>query len=85
MEKEIRLIRRGVPRQEYLDYFLSVGSEISPGHFLGKQWTVTVGEEREVKVLNCSIAEAEVIFRGEENVIRQLIDDFRLKFLRAGG
>lgn len=84
--KETRLIRRGVPRKEYLDYFLTLGEQAEPGRFIGVNWEVVVGEEREGKILTtCCIVEAEIIFRGEEDVIKAMIDAFRLKFLRAGG
>ncbi|EEG78738.1 hypothetical protein [Dethiobacter alkaliphilus] len=85
VKKEIKLLRRGVPRQEYLDYFLALGKEVEPGRIVGPDWEVVVGQEREAKILNCFIEESEVIFRGEEDVVNELINDFRLKFLRAGG
>ncbi|MDW7650641.1 MAG: hypothetical protein SCK29_12570 [Bacillota bacterium] len=83
-EKETRILRRGIPREEYLEYFKSAGGdETEPGHFVGPGWEVIVGEEKGVKILGQIMRESEILFRGEEEVIGKLLSQFRIKFMRA--
>jgi hypothetical protein len=84
-EKEVRLIRRGVPRWEYIAYFKSLGIEQAPGWFTGADWEVIVGEEKEVIIMHSCLPETEVIFRAEEEIVKAMVDVFRIKFMRAGG
>jgi hypothetical protein len=83
--EEIRLIRRGVPRREYIEYFQSLGKEAAPGHFSGPNWEVILSDERSITVMAaCCVLETELVFRGEAERVRQMVDAFRLKFMRAG-
>lgn len=84
-EKEIKIIRRGTPRQEYLEYFLSLGGSLGEhGVITGPDWKVVLGEEREVIICG-TFLETEIIFRAEEKRCDELIQTFRMQFLRAGG
>jgi hypothetical protein len=83
--KEIRMIRRLVPRAEYLAYFRELGgNEEEPGHFLGPDWEAHVGESREAIILTCTIEEVEVIIRAPDDKIDAMVHAFRIKFMRAG-
>ncbi|MBS4030231.1 MAG: hypothetical protein KGZ63_02255 [Clostridiales bacterium] len=84
-EKEITIIRRGTPRQEYLEYFLTLGGSLGEnGVITGPDWEVVLGEEREVFVCG-KLLETEIIFRAEGKRCDELIQAFRAQFLRAGG
>jgi hypothetical protein len=83
--EEVTLIRRGVARWEYIAYFQALGTEVEPGRFTGPDWEVQVGEERQVTVLRSwSMLEVPITFRGESDRVKQLVDAFRMQFLRAG-
>lgn len=82
--KEIRVVRRGVSRQEYAEYFAGLGMQVEPGRFQGPGWEVVVGEERQAKLHVCVFQEVEIIFRAEDGFVQELVAAFRLKFMRAG-
>jgi hypothetical protein len=84
-QKEVRIIRRGVPREEYIQYFRTQGEETDPGRFTGSDWEVVVGEYRKCQFFNITIEEEEIIFRGPEETVEKMLNAFRVKFLRAGG
>jgi hypothetical protein len=82
-EKEIKILRRGIPREEYVEFFRSIGEEVEPGRFAGHGWDVVVGEERGVNMMGQIMREAELIFHGEEEILADLLTRFRTKFMRA--
>ena len=83
--KEIRMIRRLVPRAEYLAYFRELGGdEEEPGRFVGPDWEAQVSESREATILTCIIEEVEVIIRAPDDKIDAMVHAFRIKFMRAG-
>lgn len=83
-QKEMKLIRRGVPRREYIAYFQSLGQEQESSRFTGPGWEVVLGEERQVELLRCLVQEVEIVFRAEEELIEQMVQAFRKQFMRAG-
>lgn len=83
---EIRMVRRGVRREEYLSYFQALGGvETEPGHFTFPDWDVTVSEERQAALFAHFISEVDIVFRGPERMLPDIVAAFRLRFLRAGG
>lgn len=85
-QSEIRVVRRGVPREEYLTYFKSLGGvETEPGHFAFPDWDVTVSEERHAALFTHTISEVDVVFYGAVEKLPEIVAAFRLRFLRAGG
>ena len=70
----------------YLAYFRELGGTLKEdGVFLASEWEVIVGQEQAVELLKCMISEVVITFRAEEQLVKKLVDEFRLKFLRAGG
>lgn len=85
-QNEIRIVRRGVPREEYLMYFKSLGGvETEQGHFIFPDWDVTVSEERHAALFTHTICEVDVVFCGAEDKLPAIVAAFRMRFLRAGG
>lgn len=77
---------RGMKRSEIINYFISInGENAGAGRFIGRNWQVEVFEENLVAIGSFKIPATKVIFRGEKELLEQMIAAFRLKFLSAGG
>lgn len=82
--KEMRIIRRGIPREEYLEYFRNLASkEVEEGLFVGSDWEVLVDKPRDIKMFGQAMKEVDIVFRAEETLVDQMVAAFRLQFMRA--
>jgi hypothetical protein len=80
---EKRITRRGIPRDEFLAYFVTLGEETAPGHFTGPDWEVVVEKTRPFKLFGQAMVQMDLVFRGEEETVESMLSAFRLKFARA--
>lgn len=85
-----KFIMRGKKRQEFLAYFEGIGGrrEEIPEHetrFDGKDWTVTVGPESEVKIGAIGFSEVPITITCEVERFDAFVKEYRLKFMTAGG
>jgi hypothetical protein len=80
------LEKRGTPREELMDYFISIGGKhIEEGIYIGDKWQVKIGKESFCHMGSMKIKSIELIFYVEEEIIDEMLYKFRLKFLSAGG
>lgn len=80
---EKRITRRGVPRDEYLEYFGALGEETEPGRFIGPDWEVIVEKTKPFVLFGQTMVQNDLVFRGEEKMIEDMLSEFRVKFARA--
>lgn len=77
---------RGMRRSEIIDYFIGIdGKDLGLGKFKGQDWVVEVSEESLITIGSLEIPSTTVLFRGDEERLEQMVFEFRLKFLSAGG
>jgi hypothetical protein len=77
---------RGMPRIDIINYIISIGGKSSSeGKFIGDCWEVEIGEEEVITLGSIKIPSRKVTFRSDEEIVRQMISAFRLRFLSAGG
>lgn len=80
------LEKRGIPRKELVDYFISIGGQyIGEGIYIGDKWQVKIGKESFCYMGSMKIKSTELIFYVEEEIIDEILYKFRLKFLSVGG
>jgi hypothetical protein len=80
---EKRITRRGIRREEFLEYFAEMGEETAPSHFRGPGWEVVVEPNKPFKLFGQSMVQMDLVFRGDEDVVEELLARFRLQFARA--
>lgn len=77
---------RGMKRAELVDYFLSIGGKTSDYEkILGQGWQVEVGNETLITMCSLKFPATLVILRCREDILEEMMDAFRLRFLSAGG
>lgn len=86
MNINVTLEMRGMKRKEIMAYFLSIDEKyLEPDQFIGEGWNAKVNEEKDVRLGSINIPSTVVEFSGNKEQLEQVIADFRLKFLTAGG
>jgi len=84
LEKKLEM--RGMKRVEIVNYFISIGGKvISDRKFIGQGWQVEIEKERVVTLGALKIPATIVSLRCRKDIIEQMLADFRLRFLSAGG
>jgi hypothetical protein len=84
VEKSLEM--RGMKRIEIVNYFISIGGEvISDEKFIGQGWQAEIAKEKLITLGALKITSTIVILRCEKEIVDQLLDAFRLRFLSAGG
>lgn len=84
MEKVMEM--RGIRRQEIVDYFIEIGGDDEgQGSFTGHGWQVEVGQENMVRLGSLEIPSTVVRLQCEEELFENMVYEFRLRFLKAGG
>ena len=77
---------RGMKRIELVDYFLSIGGKaIGSEKIFGQGWEVEISKEKIITLCSLKFPATLVILRCREEIFVQMISDFRLRFLSAGG
>ncbi|HBW38846.1 hypothetical protein [Desulfosporosinus sp. BICA1-9] len=84
--KEYCLEMRGMPHQDLVDYFLSIGGkQIGQGLYLGPDWEVNLSDDWTCTIGSIQIPATQVIFRVNEEDWPEIMKAFRFRFLSAGG
>lgn len=84
--KEYFLEMRGMPRQDLLEYFISIGGKWNEkGTFIGPNWEVDLSETWACKIGSIQVPATRLTFRVKEEEWAEIIKAFRLHFLSAGG
>ncbi|HCM28407.1 MAG TPA: hypothetical protein DIC34_18065 [Treponema sp.] len=79
---ETRAVRRSV----IVSYFMSAGAEeIGDRMEIGPDSGVRVGPEKTVSLGSIDIPSVDLAFYGEKDRTERLVQDFRARFLTAGG
>ena len=85
MEKSVKIISGTMPKY-ILEYFNSLtANNDSNKRFWTDEWEVIVGDDLNKKKGSIYIPAIEIIFKAEENICDRLLEDFRKKFMTAGG
>jgi hypothetical protein len=83
---EENLEMRGKKRIEIVNYFISIGGQaMDVEKFIGKGWEVELAQEKLVTLGSLKIPATIVTLRCRKDLIEQMLVDFRLRFLSAGG
>jgi hypothetical protein len=83
---EKNLEMRGMKRVEIVNYFISIGGEaMEVEKFIGQGWEVKIMQEELVTLGSLKIPATIVNLRCRKDLIEQMLVDFRLRFLSAGG
>lgn len=83
---EENLEMRGMKRIEIVNYFINIGGEAVEGEkFIGQGWEVELAQEKLVTLGSLKIPATIVNLRCRKDLIEQMLLDFRLRFLSAGG
>jgi hypothetical protein len=89
MTKRVFLMR-GKERQEFIEYFSRLGGvpyDRPDGgiRFKGDAWMAEIGPQTVYMLRTLAFPEVEVIIEAEEKVFEDMLKDYRIKFLTAGG
>jgi hypothetical protein len=85
-QKEHSLEMRGMPRRDLEEYFLGLGGkQVEPGNYWGPDWQVRLSEERTCTLGSIQLTVTLVTFRVNEKDLPEMLKEFRLRFLSAGG
>ena len=76
----------GIPRKKIEEYFKSICSySMNENKFLGNGWEIEITGEYVSKIGSLRLPKVSILFRANSEKLKELIGDFRLKFLSAGG
>ncbi|WP_432664017.1 hypothetical protein R9X47_26070 [Wukongibacter baidiensis] len=76
----------GINRVYIIEYFISICSSYdNQGNFKGANWEVEVAKEEYRKLGSIELPSTQIVFRANEDLVNQMVDRFRIKFLSAGG
>ncbi|GAB6085306.1 hypothetical protein [Alkaliphilus crotonatoxidans] len=79
------LIMGGIPVTEFQEYFTALGGQTQDRSlYMGKGWRVSLYSYFEA-LGSFSVERTKIVFEIEADKSDQMIEDFRLAFLRAGG
>lgn len=77
---------RGLKRQLFLDYFLGMGGNlISSEHIQGPNWEVRLSVEQAINLGSITLPVIHIAFEAEEEIVLNMVQAFRFRFLSAGG
>ena len=77
---------RGMKRIEIVNYFISIsGKVVDNEKILGEGWQAEIEQEKLVVIGSLKIPATIVLLRCRKELLQQMLVDFRLRFLSAGG
>lgn len=71
-------------REEFVEYFSSIGSEIEDSVFIGDGWKVSIGKEVIEDRWKMKFPVVKLDFEIREDVYKNFADKLRMAFLRGG-
>ena len=76
----------GIPRKKIEEYFNSICKySMNENIFLGNEWEIEITEEHTLKIGSLKLPKVTILFKANSERLKELVNDFRLKFLSAGG
>jgi len=77
---------RGTRRQEFVNYFLSLGGEdLGNARLGGPFWEVKIGPQESIRLGAVELPSVKISFSVEEDKWESFLSAFWMKFLRGGG
>ena len=80
-----RIIESGVPPKELHIYFSALADQKGKDLYRGRRWTVSFMESRKVRMGALRLTVTRLQLTGPASVLEELISEFRMRFLSAGG
>jgi len=69
-----------------VEYFKSLSKfSYEEKRFYGSDWLVELGDEKPCVLCSIKLIAVEIAFTAPKESLKDLLADFRLKFMRAGG
>ena len=76
----------GIPRRKIEKYLKSICKDSLNGNkFFGDEWEIEITKYNITKFGSIKLPKVTILFRANSEKLKELIGDFRLKFLSAGG
>ncbi|MHA1511719.1 MAG: hypothetical protein ACTSRX_08370 [Promethearchaeota archaeon] len=79
-------INSGIPRRKLEEYFKSICKySMNETKFSGDEWEIEIIREFIFTIGSLRLPKVTILFRANSEKLKELISDFRSKFLSAGG
>ena len=76
----------GIPRKKIEEYLKSICKySLNENKFFGDEWEIEITEENISKYGVIKLPKVKILFRANSKKLTELVGDYRLKFLSAGG
>ena len=76
----------GIPRRKIEEYLKSICKySLNGNKFFGDEWEIEIVGENISKFGSIKLSKVTILFRANSENLKELVSDFRLKFLSAGG
>lgn len=77
---------RGISQRLARHYLSNLGGEVeADDRIVGEDWEATLSSRKVSVGPSLSLTEVTVVFEGEDETLKPLIEDFAQKAMRAGG
>lgn len=79
-------ILSAIPRKKIEEYLQSICKySLNENKFFGDEWEIEITREFIFKIGSLKLPKVSILFRAKSERLNDLVSDFRLKFLSAGG
>lgn len=85
MNEKVINIESGIPHQILRDYFDSIAIRKRGNDYFGAEWELKIISMHWVCIGSLKLPRTNLEFKGEAVTITNLVEEFRLRFLSAGG
>ncbi|MHA1474662.1 MAG: hypothetical protein ACTSPA_04635 [Promethearchaeota archaeon] len=76
----------GIPRKKIEEYLKSICKiSLNGNKFLGDEWEIKITNENISKFGSLKLPKVSILFRANSEKLKELVSEFRSKFLSAGG
>ena len=76
----------GIPRKKIEEYFKAISNySMNENKFIGNEWEIEITREYISKIVSLRLPKVYILFRANSEKLKELVSDFQLKFLSAGG
>ena len=74
-----------IPRSELERYFKTIVKDLGYGTYVGENYIITLGESKAVKLGAITLFETRISFKGPEETIAKVMEEYRRSNLKGGG
>jgi hypothetical protein len=74
-----------IPRSELERYFKTVCEDSGNGTYVGENFAITLSESKAVKLGAITLFETRISFKGPEETIAKVMEEYRRSNLKGGG